>query len=182
MGLFLKINGMSSCVMAVLSNASICISSRTVERLKKHISDDAIDYAVKLVASRHLFTMIFDNINIYLRKFQQRVTNQNLMIHATNCAVIAIDEDGIDITKAENLGIKLKLHGKRVNATYRDICPTATDDEHINQAFPVLITEIIAQYTPGSNEWPERGEMLSEIHKNMPVEGSEDRCSAIGSL
>jgi len=104
--------------MAVLSNASICISSRTVERLKKHISDDAIDYAVKLVASGHLFTTIFDNINIYLRKFQQQVTNQNSMIHATNCAVIAIDEDGIDITKAENLGIKLKLRGKQVNATY----------------------------------------------------------------
>lgn len=50
----------------------------------------------------------------------------------------------------------------------RDICPTASDDEHISRAFPVLIAEIIARYTPGSNEWPERREMLSEIHKNMP--------------
>lgn len=60
MGLFLKINGTSSRVMAVLSNASICVSSRTVERLKKRISDDAIDYAVELAASGHLFTEFND--------------------------------------------------------------------------------------------------------------------------
>jgi len=66
MGLFLKINGMSSRVMAILSNASVCVSGRTVERLKKHISNDAVEYAVELVNSGHLFSTIFDNINIYL--------------------------------------------------------------------------------------------------------------------
>jgi len=80
MGLFLKINGTSSRVMAVLSNASICVSGRTVERLKKCISDDAIAYAVELVASGH----------------------QNSMIHAMNCAVIAIDKEGIDVPKARS--------------------------------------------------------------------------------
>lgn len=115
MGLSLKINGTSSRVMAILSNTGICVSGRTVERLKKRISDDAIAYAVELVSSGHLFSMIFDNINIYLRRFQQRVTNQNSMIHATNCAIIAIDEDGI-VPKAENHGIKLELRGKRANA------------------------------------------------------------------
>jgi len=165
MGLFLKINGTSSRVMAVLSNASICVSGRTVERLKKCISDGAISYAVELVASGHLFTTIFDNINIYLRKFQQRVTNQNAMIHTTNCAVIAIDEEGIDVPKAENHGTKLKLCGKWANATYQDLRPTASDDKHISQAFPVLIAEMIVHYSPGSNEWPGRREMLSEIHK-----------------
>jgi hypothetical protein len=168
MWLFLKINGTSSRVMAILSNASMCVSGRTVERLKKRISDDAINYAVELVGSGHLFSTIFDNINIYLRRFQQRVTNENSMIHATNCAVIAIDEEGINVPIAENHEIKLKLRGKRVNATYKDLCPTASDNTHINRAFPILIAEMIARYTPGSNEWPERPEMLSEIRKNMP--------------
>ena len=108
MGLFLKINGTSSRVMSILSNASVCVSGRTVERLKKRISDDAVEFAVELVSSGHLFSTIFDNINIYLRRFQQRVTNQNSMIHATNCAVIALDEEGIDIPRAKNLEIKLK--------------------------------------------------------------------------
>lgn len=71
MGLFLKINGTSSRVMAVLSNASICISSRTVERLKKRISDDAIDYVVELVASGHLFTEFDDPCN-QLRCYSNR--------------------------------------------------------------------------------------------------------------
>jgi len=85
------------------------------------------------------------------------------MIHATNCAVIAIDEDGINVPKAENHEIKLKLRRKRANATYQDLWPTGSDDECISQAFASLIAEIIVRYTPGSNEWPERGEMLSEI-------------------
>ena len=90
------------------------------------------------------------------------------MIHATNCAVIALDEEGIDIPRAKNLEIKLKLRGKRVNATYHDLCPTARDNEHISKAFTSLIAEMIARYTPGSNAWEKRAEMLSEIHKAMP--------------
>ena len=168
MGLFLKINGTSSRVMAILSNASVCVSGQTVERLKKRISDDAVEYAVELVNSGHLFSTIFDNINIYLRRFQQRVTNQNSMIHATNCAVIPIDEDGINVPKAENHEIKLKLRGKRANAIYQDLWPTESDNECISRAFTSLIAEIIVRYTPGSNEWPEQGEMLSEIRKTMP--------------
>ena len=118
--------------------------------------------------SGNLFSMIFNNINIYLWWFQQRVTNQNTMIHATNCAVIAIDKDSIDVPKAENHEIKLRLCGKRVNVTYQDLWPTRSDDECISWAFASLIAEIIIRYTPGSNEWPEQGEMLSEIWKTMP--------------
>lgn len=60
MGLFLKINGTSSRVMTIfkLSNAGVCVSGRTVERLKKRISDDAIKFAVELVASGRLFSTI----------------------------------------------------------------------------------------------------------------------------
>lgn len=90
------------------------------------------------------------------------------MIHATNCAIIVIDEEGIDIPRAENLEVKLKLHGKRANATYQDLHPTASDNKHITEAFTSLITEMIVCYTPGSNAWMERGEMLSEIQKSMP--------------
>ena len=89
------------------------------------------------------------------------------MIHVSNCAVIALDEEGIDVPRAENLEIKLKLCGKRANATYQDLIPTASDNECINQAFISLIAEMIARYTPGSNAWEEQGEMLSEIHKTM---------------
>jgi len=77
LGLFLKINGTSSRVMTMLSNVGVCVSGRTVERLKRRISDDAISYAVELITSGRLFSTIFDNINIFQRKFQQRITNLN---------------------------------------------------------------------------------------------------------
>ena len=118
MGLFCKIEGTSSRVISTLSNMGLCVSSKTVERLKGRISKDAVSLAVELISSGQLFCMVFDNINLYLRKFQQQIMNQNSMIHATNCAIIAIDEDDIDVKEAKDLKAKLDLRGKRVNAKF----------------------------------------------------------------
>ena len=53
--------------MAILSNAAVSVSGRTVERLKKCISDDAVEFTVELVASGHLYsttlTFTFDGFN-----------------------------------------------------------------------------------------------------------------------
>jgi hypothetical protein len=110
--------------MTMLSNVGLCISGQTVERLKKRISDDAVAYAVELMTSGHLFCTTFDNINIYLQKFQQRLTNKNAMIHATNCAIVAINEEGLDVGCVENLETKLKLRGRQSEATFGDILPS----------------------------------------------------------
>ena len=112
--LFFKISGTSSWVMTMLSNVGLCISGWTVECLKKWISDDAITHAAKLMKSHHLFCTTFDNINIYLWKFQQWVTNKNEMIHATNCAILVINKEGLDIGQAENLKAKLSLCGQQL--------------------------------------------------------------------
>lgn len=166
--LFLKVNGTGSRAMTMLSNVGICVSGRTVERLKKRISDDAVAHAVELVTSGRLFCTIFDNINIYLRKFQQRITNQNQMIHATNCAILAIDEEGLDITQVENLDTKLKNRGKRAQAVFEDIVPTTDDDNHMERAFTCIIAEMLIRYTPESNAWKGRSEMVAKVHELMP--------------
>jgi len=154
LGLFFKISGTSSLVMTMLSNVGLCVSGRTVERLKKRIrSDGAIAHAAELMKSRHLFCTTFDNINIYLRKFQQRVTDKNEMIHATNCAILAIDEEGLDIGQAENLEAKLSLCGRRSEGTFDDILPSREDDEHLKKAFTCLIAEMLVRYTPESKSW-----------------------------
>ncbi|KAJ7572576.1 hypothetical protein C8J56DRAFT_806986 [Mycena floridula] len=168
LGLFFKINGTGSRPMQLLSNIGLSVSSRTVERLKKRISEDAIALAVELMRSGKLFYVIFDNINIFLRKFQQRITNKNSMIHATNCCIIAIDEDGIDVQQAQNLQDKLDLRGKCVNAVFADLTPTSDDDNHMAQAFPILIADFITRYCPGSDQWPKRKEMLEKIQSKMP--------------
>ena len=89
--------------MSMLSNVGLSVSGRTVERLRERISDDAVAHAAELMRSGHLFCTTFDNINIYLRKFQQRATNMNTMIYATNSAIIAIDEEGLDVSKLNHL-------------------------------------------------------------------------------
>ena len=108
----------------MLSNVGLCVSGQTVKCLKKRISDDAIAHAAKLMKSHHLFCTTFDNINIYLRKFQQHVINKNEMIHATNCAILAIDEEGLDVGQAQNLKAKLNLHGQQFEGTFDDILPS----------------------------------------------------------
>ena len=168
LGLFFKVSGTSSRVTTMLSNVGLCVSGRTVERLKKQISDDAIAYAVELMTSGHLFCTTFDNINIYLRKFQQRITNRNAMIHATNCAIVAIDEEGLDVQRVENLDEKLNRRGQRSEAQFKDICPTRDDDEHLKEAFFCIIAEMLVLYTPDSKNWKERTKILEEVRKMMP--------------
>ncbi|KAI0691455.1 hypothetical protein C8T65DRAFT_745440 [Cerioporus squamosus] len=165
LGIFFKISGTSERVLGMLSNIGLCVSSTTVERAKERLSEDAIQLAIALITSASLWFIIFDNINIYLRKFQERVTNRHTMIHATNTAVIGIPGD---TDKAQDLEAMLNLRGKRASATFADIRPSAEDAAFIQQAFRCLIAEIIVRYTPGSASWASRGEMLEKISRSMP--------------
>ncbi|KAM5539822.1 hypothetical protein V8D89_006635 [Ganoderma adspersum] len=114
LGLFLKISGTSECVLILLSNIGLSVSSTTIEHMKEHISDDTVQLAVSLIMSSTQFYIIFDNINLYLQKFQERIYNWHSMIYATNAAVIAISEG--DPAKVENLASKLEHQEKRVQA------------------------------------------------------------------
>ncbi len=93
----------------MLSNVGVCVSENTVEQVKKRLSKDGINLVVQLITSGKLYAVIFDNINIYPRKFQQRVINHHSMINATNAVMIEIDEEGIDKEAAQDLDAKLKL-------------------------------------------------------------------------
>ncbi|KAF8959381.1 hypothetical protein BDZ97DRAFT_1761417 [Flammula alnicola] len=164
MGLFLDIGGTGSQVISTMSNAGVCVSVSTIERLKKILSDDAKKKAVDLMKTGTSFFSIFDNINIYLRKHQQRLFNSNSMIHATNAAVIAIPD--IDKT-AEDLKIKLDNRGKRANATGADILPTAEDQEKIYGSYVGLVMHMIISYCPGSSTWKHKSEMINMANSKM---------------
>lgn len=168
LGLFFKISGTSERVLGVLSNIGLSVSSRTVERLKERISEDAIRLAVELLAGPSLCFIIFDNINLYLRKWQERLTSRHSMIHVTNVAVISISH--CDAVKVEELETYLSMRGKRVNATFNDIRPTAEDGEVMRKSFECLIAEMLVRYCPGSANWTGRAEMLEKIRSNMPEE------------
>jgi hypothetical protein len=166
LGLFFKISGTSSRVVLMLSNAGVCVSSRTVERLKARITEDAIQLAVQLITSSRVFFTIFDNINIFLRKSQQRLSNTNDMINATNCAVVGV-EDVQPFTEAD-LAEQLALRGRRANASPTDILPTSTDDEIVGKTFIALIAEMIVAFTPGNSGWTDRKNIAGAVADMMP--------------
>ncbi|KAJ7112391.1 hypothetical protein C8R43DRAFT_903646, partial [Mycena crocata] len=169
LGLFFKISGTSSRVVQMLSNAGVCVSSQTVERLKEIITKDAIHLAVELITSGQVFFTIFDNINIFLRKSQQRLSNSNDMINATNCAIIGIND--IEPFTEADLAEQLALRGERAKATSADILPTPEDDEIVGKSFVALIAEMIVAFTPGNSRWTDRKDIAAAVAEMMP----EDR-------
>ena len=144
LGLFFKISGTSERVLMLLSNIGLSVSSNTIERVKERISEDAVQLAVSLITGSTLFYIIFDNINLYIRKFQERISNRHSMIHATNAAVIAISVG--DTSKVSDLPSKLAQRGKRANATWDDIRPTHDDAICVQTHFECLIAEMLVRY------------------------------------
>ncbi|KAJ7877089.1 hypothetical protein B0H14DRAFT_3130270 [Mycena olivaceomarginata] len=164
LGLFLEIGGTGSRIITTLSSAGACVSITTLERLKVVLSQDAVAYAVSLIQSRTRFYIIFDNINIFLRKSQQRLFNKNNMIHATNAAVIALpDADPM----AEDLEGKRNQRGKRAAATGADIIPTDDDESKMFSSFVGIVMTLILAYCPGSKEWEKRDIMLETAADRM---------------
>jgi hypothetical protein len=166
LGLFLEIGGTSARVLSTLSNAGVCISINSIERLKRILSDDAKRSAVELIKSPSTQSfLIFDNINLYLRKFQQRLFNKNYMIHATNAAVISLPDS--KVLDSDDLDKKLKNRGKRIPATGRDIIPTEDDDEKIYGSFEGLVMHLLLSYCPGSHEWNDRTHLKDLADQKM---------------
>ncbi len=122
--------------------------------------------AIDLLTGPSLCFIIFDNINLYLRKWQERLTNRHSMIHATNVAVIAISQG--DAAKVEDVQAHLAMRGRRINATFDDVRPTAEDGEVMRKSFECSIAEMIVRYAPGSANWTGRAEMLEKIRADMP--------------
>ncbi len=90
------------------------------------------------------------------------------MINATNAAVIAIDEEGLDTDAVENLQSKLSLHGRRAKAKFKDISPTKEDGDHMRMAFQGLIAHMITCYCPGSENWDNHKDLLQKIWQSIP--------------
>ncbi|KAJ7505795.1 hypothetical protein B0H11DRAFT_2272573 [Mycena galericulata] len=148
LGLFFKISGTGSRVILMLSNAGVSVSIRTIERLKVIISDDAIRLAVELMTSSQVFFTIFDNINIFQRKSQQRLANTNDMINATNCAIVGLK--GIEPFTEADLAEQLAMRGRR--------------------SFVALIAEVIVAYTPGNSRWKDRKTLAAAVASMLPMD------------
>ena len=92
MGLFLWIGGANKHLISVLNSIGLSSLYWTVERLKGALMDDAIQHMQELFCSEGPSMTVFDNINVYLRKFEQHLTNWNSMLSLTNIAIIKLQD------------------------------------------------------------------------------------------
>ncbi|KAJ7780674.1 hypothetical protein DFH07DRAFT_765192 [Mycena maculata] len=167
LGLFLEIGGTSSRILSTLSNAGACVSITTIERLKKVLSEDVVAHAIGLMQGPGVFIIIFDNINIFLRKSQQRLFNKNSMIHATNAAIISLPHaDRV----AEDLEAKMKRRGKCAGVTGADILPTDDNEDRMQASFVGLVMTLILAYCLGSSDWENREAMLKAAEEFIKLD------------
>ncbi|KAJ7181977.1 hypothetical protein C8R46DRAFT_1210452 [Mycena filopes] len=97
------------------------------------------------MTSGRVFFTIFDNINIFLRKSQQRISNTNDMINATNVAVVGVN--GVEPFTEADLAEQLALRGQRAKARATDILPTPEDDKMVGDSFVAQVSRF-RTFTP----------------------------------
>lgn len=166
-GIFVKVGGASSRVVATLNQLGASVSTRTIDRVKVLLSDDAVERAKDLFRSNRLFSIIFDNINIYVRKSEQRVDNQNTMIHATNIALLVLPPEADPA--GEHLEKKLAMRGKRGEDGRGDcIRLTKEDQEYFGKAFTAIIAQMLCAYWPGREQWKNVKEMEKTVATMSP--------------
>lgn len=143
------------------------VSARTIDRVRVLLSEDAVKRAKELFRSNRLFSTIFDNINIYVRKSEQRMDNQNTMIHATNIALLVLPPEANPV--GVDLAAKLAMRGKRGEDRNGDcIRITKEDQEHYEKAFTAVIAQMLCAYWPGRERWKNIKEMEKAVAAMSP--------------
>lgn len=131
------------------------------------LSRDAVNLAINLFLSSRLFVIIFDNINIYVRHAEQRLNNQNSMIHATNIALLALPSDAK--VEGELNQPKLDGRGKRAEDPHGTcIKITDADTAHYDAAYTAIIAQMLGTYWPGREKWVKRKEIDTELAMMTP--------------
>ncbi|KLO12438.1 hypothetical protein SCHPADRAFT_795811, partial [Schizopora paradoxa] len=180
MGIFLKIGGANSRIISVFSKLGICVCDTTIELIKERLSADAIQSAVNYICSGKMFYIIFDNINLYLRKYEQRLQNRNRMLHLTNAAIMPLTlGDPLLDASAASLPEYLATQGGRAETNPSDFIPTVEDDDRLDKSFKAIIAQFIVAYAPDCKKWSnytelrQRAKDLIPHDRPLPVEKTE---------
>lgn len=169
MGLLAMVEGASNRMFGCLNHAGLSVSRLTIERVRKHLSTDALNIA-KAVAnddSRPWF-LIFDNINIYLRKHHgQRINDLNNMLNITNCAIIRLPshiKKTVFDTPMEWLSRRMKR--KSFNLSVMNL--TRDDTQFMAKCFDAMIARMILDHCPNHELWKGRREITRAVYDMMP--------------
>lgn len=128
-------------VIEMLQSMGPSASVDFIERIHEHISSEPIKKARRLLSSSKPWVLVFDNINIYLRKFTQRIGNHHM-------AVIECPEDIPSSTF--DLAEFKRLRGCRLHQRRSDLDLTPDGQARMQSAFKGMVAKIIFDYCRGS--------------------------------
>lgn len=177
-GLYARTNGTSARVMKSLSQIGFMVSVDTVDRLRTRISEEAVDMCVDLIKSGQAFAIVADNINLFNRKDQQRLTNQNSMIHATNAAVLEIPASALPTNGKDpfNLASKKALVGQRSQYEPSKIRPSKEDGTRLKKDFVAMVVKLMVDHAPGNRikgkglrQYKKQAESMVPDLRRLPV-------------
>ncbi|EJD34594.1 hypothetical protein AURDEDRAFT_176375 [Auricularia subglabra TFB-10046 SS5] len=160
-------HGASTRVCSTFTRLGAASSRRTMDRFRVRISQDAINRGIEAARADARWLGILDNVDLQIRRFQQRVNSRTYMLHITNCALIGCHSSVPEDATAVNP--YLSLRGRRAVAGPADIRPTREDDTCLLQAFESRAGSLCLEYWPGAEAWPKRREMKDHIAALMPV-------------
>ncbi|KZT43583.1 hypothetical protein SISSUDRAFT_1029737 [Sistotremastrum suecicum HHB10207 ss-3] len=171
-GLFLSIEGSSVRVITCLNKLGLSVSSRTVDRLRTRLSEDAVERAQEVVKGSDPWMVVIDNLNIFVRKDQQRLFNENTMLNITNCAILKFPPS----FRWEVLNVPklLSMRGLRKTFDPRLLRFSKTDEEFLKASFVGIICQRIFDNCPGSALWPAREAMRQSIRRLLPKKNPLD--------
>ncbi|KAF9980256.1 hypothetical protein BGZ65_005350 [Modicella reniformis] len=119
MGLYLHSSGTESEVIDVLSHAGISVSTSSILRALKQLTKDALDRVKEVVRTR-AWLLVYDNINLAKRKYNQRIGNEDSFENGTTATII-VNERLHSIKKVRHQYDRLRIE---------DIIPDRDDEKH----------------------------------------------------
>jgi hypothetical protein len=168
LGIVLSIEGTSQRIIKSFRAMGMSISPSAIDEIRIRLSEDAIESAKSLITSPRPWIFVFDNINIYLRKFSQRIGNLNTMLNLTNTAVVELPAE-IPISAFDVDDFKAR-RGKRVEQVTSDLEFTPEEQKWMRRAMEAMVAQILVDHCPGREKWPAKRALKEAIKALMPKE------------
>jgi hypothetical protein len=184
LGIVLSIEGTSHRIMTSMRTMGLSISPNAIDKIRIRLSNDAIESAKALISSPRPWVFVFDNINIYLRKFAQRIGNLNTMLNLTNTAVISLPDDvspsAFDIEDFK------QRRGLRINQVTSDLMLTPEEQKWMRRSMESMVAQILMDHCPGNENWPKK-QVLKEVIKaslpsDRPIEPRKTTAFPFGAM
>ncbi|KAF9941102.1 hypothetical protein BGZ65_005218 [Modicella reniformis] len=135
MGLYLYSAGCPSKVISVLSQAGISVSRWTIYGALESLTEDALAEVRKAVQERPWY-ILYDNINISCRKYDQRVDNLDAFENGTTATIVI----------GKELGVVEKVPDPFQQLCLLELVPDESSSHHLANVYEVHLIDVLRRH------------------------------------